>query len=110
MKRFVGMLVVLTLALGTAVGVRLWQQGKAAQAPAGSSGIVEGTRVLVSSRLASRVLKVLVREGDAVDGSDDGDAGPSRSASPSSSAKPSPSAESGDAVEPSPDASDPAAG
>lgn len=66
MKKFVILLVVLALVLGTLLFVKLRRQDAARSAPPGSSGIVEGTRVRVAARLGARVAAVLVREGDAV--------------------------------------------
>lgn len=66
MKRFVVILVVLAVALGTVLAIKISRQAAERQGPPGSSGVVEGTKVLVASRLPARIAKMHVREGDAV--------------------------------------------
>jgi len=66
MKRFVLVLVVLTLVLGAVLGIKLARQNAERNAPPGSSGTIEGTKVLVAARLGARVKTMLVREGDVV--------------------------------------------
>jgi HlyD family secretion protein len=63
MKRIIPLFLILVLLLALAVGYNLRQQRLALEAPPGSSGVVEGTRVVVASRIASRVNAVTVTEG-----------------------------------------------
>ncbi len=67
MKRFVAALVLLAIALGALLYNRLAAQRAALTAPAGGSGVVEGTRVSIASRLGARIVRVTAREGDAVE-------------------------------------------
>jgi len=66
MKKVVIVLVVLTLVLSGLLAWRLKAQRDALSGPPGSSGIVEGTRILVATRLGARVVAMHAREGDAV--------------------------------------------
>jgi HlyD family secretion protein len=66
MRRVAIVLVVLTIVLGSLIGVRLWTQARALAAPSGGSGEVEGIIVDLSSRVGARVAAVKVREGDRV--------------------------------------------
>ncbi|MFO0723489.1 MAG: efflux RND transporter periplasmic adaptor subunit [Myxococcota bacterium] len=54
----------------TALSIGLWAKVREAQGalekPSGGSGVIEGTRVHVVSRLAARILKIHVHEGDQV--------------------------------------------
>jgi HlyD family secretion protein len=59
----VGALVVVLVAL---LGVRLRAQAGAARAPSGGSGEIEGTTVEVSARIAARILRLAVHEGQEV--------------------------------------------
>lgn len=66
MKRFIIAFVVLAAILAVVLATQLRRQSAAAEGPAGSSGVIEGTRVAIMPRLGSRVLAVAVREGDTV--------------------------------------------
>ncbi len=66
MKKFVRALLAITLLLSAALAWNLWKQHIEQMRPPGSSGISEGTRILVSSRIGSRIQKMLVDEGDRV--------------------------------------------
>lgn len=66
MKRILIVLVVLTVVLGAVLAVKITRQAAERKGPPGSSGIVEGTRVQVSARLAARIESMAVREGDVV--------------------------------------------
>jgi HlyD family secretion protein len=52
------------------VGFKMWQQSNAAHGPAGGSGVVEATDMVLSARIAARVTSVDVREGQAVKAGD----------------------------------------
>lgn len=66
MKKVVILLVVLTLVLAGVLAWRLKVQSDATSGPPGSSGIVEGTRILVSTRLGARIAAMHAVEGDTV--------------------------------------------
>jgi HlyD family secretion protein len=66
MKRVVGMMVVLTVVLGTALGWRIQEFGAYAHAPSGGSGVVEGVEVNVTTRLGARLTAIHVEPGDNV--------------------------------------------
>ena len=70
MKRFVIVLVVLTIALGTALAIWIARQSADRQGPPGSSGVIEGTRVQVAARLPARIRALHAREGDGVKAGD----------------------------------------
>jgi HlyD family secretion protein len=63
MKRLAVGLVVLVLALAGLVALRLRAQSRAASAPPGGHGEIEGVSVDVSARIGARILEVHVREG-----------------------------------------------
>ncbi len=56
---------ILAVPLGL-IGYRVWQQRELLNAPAGGSGVVEGTEIALSARIAARVLELPLHEGDAV--------------------------------------------
>jgi HlyD family secretion protein len=66
MKKLVRALLLITLILALSLAWSLWKQHKEEQRPPGSSGIAEGTRVVVASRIGSRIQKVFVQEGTRV--------------------------------------------
>jgi HlyD family secretion protein len=66
MKRIAIALAVLVLVLAGLIGLRLRSQAAADRAPSGGSGEIEGTEVELSARIAARVLKLHVREGQEV--------------------------------------------
>jgi HlyD family secretion protein len=66
MKRFVAVFVVLSLVLGGLLYWKLRLQDAAASGPPGSSGVAEAERVIVASRIASRIVAVHADEGDVV--------------------------------------------
>jgi HlyD family secretion protein len=66
MKRVLRLLVVLVAALLVALVLRVRYLHGAAHGPAGGTGVIEGVDVNVTSRIATRVAKVNVREGDNV--------------------------------------------
>lgn len=66
MKKFVRALIILSVLLSIALGWNIWEQRKEESRAPGSSGIIEGTRVLVSSRIASRIMEMSVEEGQRV--------------------------------------------
>ena len=66
MKKALAFLVILAAGLAVALAARLVQLRSAGHGPPGGTGVVEGVDVNVTSRLATRILKVLVREGDVV--------------------------------------------
>ena len=70
MKRILVVFVVLSLALGGALWWKLRQQARELEAPPGSSGLVEGTKVAIAARLGARITKMNVREGDTVKAGD----------------------------------------
>jgi HlyD family secretion protein len=70
MKKFVRILIVLTILLATALAWNLRKQRQEETRAPGSSGIVEGTRVLISSRIASRILEIPITEGQRVKAGD----------------------------------------
>ncbi|MBN1205554.1 MAG: HlyD family efflux transporter periplasmic adaptor subunit [Myxococcaceae bacterium] len=63
MRRAVVLFIVLVVVLGILLGLRLVRDRRAAEGPAGGSGVVEGTAVDVRSRLNARVLALPVAEG-----------------------------------------------
>lgn len=67
MRRAVLVFVVLVGALGALLGFRILKDRRAAEGPAGGSGVVEGTSVDVRARLNARVLTRHVEEGARVD-------------------------------------------
>jgi HlyD family secretion protein len=66
MKKFARALIGITLILSITLGFNLWRQRQQEKRPPGSSGIAEGTRLVVASRIGSRIQNVLVQEGDRV--------------------------------------------
>jgi HlyD family secretion protein len=70
MKKVVVILVVLTLVLSGLLAWRLKVQTDATAGPPGSSGIVEGTRILVSTRLGARIAAMHAVEGETVHAGD----------------------------------------
>ncbi|MCY1023244.1 HlyD family secretion protein [Pyxidicoccus sp. MSG2] len=63
MRRAVLLFVVLVGALGALLGLRILKDRRAAEGPAGGSGVVEGTGVDVRARINARVLTRHVEEG-----------------------------------------------
>ncbi len=70
MKRFFVVIAVLTVVLSSLLAWRMQRQARELDRLPGSSGVVEGTRVAVSPRVAGRILKVPAREGDVVKAGD----------------------------------------
>jgi HlyD family secretion protein len=66
MKRALLLIGVLVAALVVALVLRVRHLNAADHGPAGGSGVIEGVDVNVTSRVAARITKVNVREGDAV--------------------------------------------
>lgn len=66
MKRVLGIIILLSAALIAALILRARQIQREDQGPPGGSGVIEGVEVNVTSRLATRILQVNVREGDEV--------------------------------------------
>ncbi|HOU52494.1 MAG TPA: HlyD family efflux transporter periplasmic adaptor subunit [Myxococcota bacterium] len=66
MRRFVGVLGVLALLLSSLLAWHLHRQRRDQEAPPGSSGVLEGTRVAVTARIAARIEAIRVQEGDRV--------------------------------------------
>ena len=58
MRRIAVIVTVVVFALIALLGVRLWVQARARNAPPGGSGEIEGTTVDVSARISARVLKL----------------------------------------------------
>ncbi len=67
MKKVVVAVVVLALALTSAIAWKIRAQEEAEGGPARGSGVVEGEAVDLSARLAARVVRVLVDEGASVE-------------------------------------------
>src|SRR5437868_5702351 len=67
MRRVVVLFIVLVVVLGGLLGLRLVRDRRAAEGPAGGSGVVEGTTVDVRSRLNARVVALHVQEGARVE-------------------------------------------
>lgn len=67
MRRAVMLFIVLVVLLGTLLGLRLVRDRRAAEGPAGGSGVVEGTTVDVRSRLNARVISLHAEEGSRVE-------------------------------------------
>jgi HlyD family secretion protein len=65
-KKALAFVAVLAVALAIALVVRVIQLRSAGQGPPGGTGVIEGVDVNVTSRIATRIDKVLVREGDVV--------------------------------------------
>ncbi len=65
-KRVIVLPVLLGGALTGLLAWRLWIQDAALRAPAGGSGVVEGTEVSLATRLTTRVASLAVREGQEV--------------------------------------------
>ena len=63
MRRIAVVVTVVVVALVALLGVRLWVQARARNAPPGGSGEIEGTTVDVSARITARVLEARGREG-----------------------------------------------
>jgi HlyD family secretion protein len=70
MKRVIIVFAVLAVALSGVLAYRLRAQRADAERRPGSSGVLEGTTLTVSARLAGRLTKVLVHEGQAVKAGD----------------------------------------
>ena len=70
MKRVAVLFVVLVVALGTALALKLRAQRLEAGRAAGGSATLEGTEVSVTSRISARVAAVRVREGATVHAGD----------------------------------------
>jgi membrane fusion protein YbhG len=65
-KRILMAILLLAAALVVALAIRVRQLHAAGHGPAGGSGVIEGVDVNVTSRIATRIAKVNVREGDVV--------------------------------------------
>src|SRR6202044_3549572 len=70
MKRALILIGLLTAALLVALVIRVRHLRAAEHGPAGGSGVIEGVDVNVTSRIAARITKVNVREGDLVEQGD----------------------------------------
>ena len=70
MRRIAVVVTVVVIALVALLGVRLWVQARARNAPPGGSGEIEGTTVDVSARIAARVLKLVAVKGRPVKAGD----------------------------------------
>ncbi len=66
MKKALVFVAVLAVGLVIALGVRVVQMRRAGNGLPGGTGVIEGVDVRVTSRIATRIAKVLVREGDVV--------------------------------------------
>lgn len=66
MKRVLTVILLLAAALVVALTIRVRQLRAAGHGPAGGTGVIEGVDVNVTSRIATRIAKVNVREGDVV--------------------------------------------
>lgn len=66
MRRVLVLVTLLTLGLTVALAFRIRAQESASLGPAGGSGIIEGESVDHGSRIAGRIARVAVAEGDAV--------------------------------------------
>ena len=67
MKRMLAIFGVLVTILTVGIGAKVWEQRRLASGASGGSGVVEGTRVRVTSRIPARVERVEVREGETVE-------------------------------------------
>ncbi|MEI6224085.1 MAG: biotin/lipoyl-binding protein, partial [Deltaproteobacteria bacterium] len=70
MRRIAVVVAVVVIALVALLGVRLWVQARARNAPPGGSGEIEGTTVDVSARISARVLKLVAVKGRPVKAGD----------------------------------------
>ena len=70
MRRIAVVVAVVVVALVALLGVRLWVQARARNAPPGGSGEIEGTTVDVSARITARVLKLAAVKGRPVKAGD----------------------------------------
>jgi HlyD family secretion protein len=66
MRKVIGVLVVLVVAMSVLIGGRLWLQARALAGPSGGSGEIEGVAVDLSSRVGARVARQPVKKGQAV--------------------------------------------
>jgi HlyD family secretion protein len=66
MRRVLSFMVVLAVGLSAALYVRVQRVRANVHGPAGGSGVIEGVDVNVTSRIATRITEVRVREGDIV--------------------------------------------
>lgn len=66
MKRALQGILLLAAVLAVALVARVWQLRGAARGPPGGTGVIEGVDVNVTSRIATRIARVDVREGDVV--------------------------------------------
>ncbi len=63
MRRIAVVVAVVVVALVALLGVRIWVQARARNAPPGGTGEIEGTNVDVSARITARVLKLVAVKG-----------------------------------------------
>ncbi|HET8733276.1 MAG TPA: HlyD family efflux transporter periplasmic adaptor subunit [Anaeromyxobacteraceae bacterium] len=70
MRRVALVVTIVVVALVALLGVRLWVQARARNAPPGGSGEIEGTTVDVSARITARVLKQVAVKGRPVKAGD----------------------------------------
>jgi HlyD family secretion protein len=70
MRRIAVVVTVVVVALVSLLGVRLWVQSRARNAPPGGSGEIEGTTVDVSARITARVQKLVAVKGRPVKAGD----------------------------------------
>ncbi|MCC7380322.1 MAG: efflux RND transporter periplasmic adaptor subunit [Deltaproteobacteria bacterium] len=67
MRRVFGILGVLVIALSIAIWLKVRETKAALDAPAGGSGVIEGTSVQIMARIPSRIEKIHADEGDRVE-------------------------------------------
>jgi HlyD family secretion protein len=70
MRRIAVVVTIVVVALVSLLGVRLWVQARARNAPPGGSGEIEGTTVDVSARISARVLRLVAVKGRPVKAGD----------------------------------------
>lgn len=66
MKKLFGILAVVVIVLGVALGWRIHQGRAYLHAPSGGSGVVEATKVDLSARISALILAIHARDGDRV--------------------------------------------
>ncbi|MCA9666568.1 MAG: efflux RND transporter periplasmic adaptor subunit [Myxococcales bacterium] len=66
MKRVIAVFVIMVAGLSVGLWIKVRATNAAGEGPIGSSGVIEGTEVDVSARIAARVIAVTVKEGEKV--------------------------------------------
>jgi len=66
MKRLLVIFAILVVGLSLGLWIKVRENQAALSRPAGGNGVIEGVEVDISARIASRILAVRVKEGDAV--------------------------------------------